>query len=300
MPRWIAVGMLLALPSLLIAAELPIVAPQPIDEVPATPQPAVPVPSHPPVASAWAVSCQPASACTDPCAAVRVKKPGVLSGLKNWLCGTTPNVACDATCPTPMVRVVIHEPCPAPAVNPVAMPCPAPEACPAPVACPTSVVCPTPTSYAKPIISKLLPTRPTVECPKVDAMPTKRFACVGTACDKVKALLCWKPCNEQILPILCPAPYHAPATAYLGPNREPVPGLSCGTCRKLGKTKCDTGACPSGETSVAGPVAGAKPHPVMGGWTPIYANYPPAPSTVVPAKAVEPAMNPIARPFTSP
>ncbi len=277
MPRWIAVGLLLAAPSLGYGAELPIVAPQPMEDVPTPTQPVAPtspVPSHPPAAGAWAVSCQPATACADPCATVRVKKPGVLAGLKNWLCGTTPVEACGATCPTPTVRVVVHEPCPVP------------------VACPTS--------HPKPLIPKLLPTRPTVECPPIDAAPAKRFACVGTACEKVKALLCWKPCNEQLLPVLRPAPYHAPAMAYVGPSREPTPGLPCGTCKKSAKAKCETGACPTAvETKAVGPVVGSRPHPVMGGWTPTYANGPTAATGVVPAKAVESA-NPLARPFTMP
>jgi hypothetical protein len=274
MPRWIIIGLLLVSPSIVHSAELPIVAPQPIQGVPpsspSTAPTPVPVPGPVPAAGQWTVSCQPASACAEPCRAAVVRKPGILTGLKNWLCGTGPIENCDATCPTPMVRVVVSEPCPAP------------------VACPTT--------YPKPIIPRVLPTRPTVECPKVDAAPVRRFPCAAAACEKFKSLLCWKPCNEQLLPVLCPAPYHAPATAYLGPNREPAAPLPCGTCKKPAKAPCETGAC---APAVAGPIVANRAHPVMGGWTPINANYPP----VVPAAATVPVKaptNPLARPFTSP
>jgi hypothetical protein len=276
MSRRMVVVLLLACFPIAVRAELPVLtpkaAPAPTTVTETTPIVST-VPSTVGVESrAWSVSCQPASAVADPCKPACkpaiVKKPGILTNLKNWLCGTSPVESCEAVCPTPAVRVVVAEPCPAP------------------------VVCP------KPKLAKSLPTRPTVECPKIEAAPARPIAAVAPACEKLKAFLCWKPCNEQLLPIFRPAPYQAPALAYLGPCREPAPGMPCGTCKKTGKKTCETATC----APAVGPVVASKPHPVMGAWTPIYANGP-APANAVPASATEPAKpaaNPLARPFTMP
>lgn len=267
-------------------AELPVIAPASEQPVPAAPS-AVPVPVRPletapvpatvptigatqstvAVLSPWTVNCQPAAACADPCAPACEKRPGVLRGLKNWLCGTGTVEACPAPCPVscpapPPVRVV---------AVPVVKPCP-------------------------------MPVRPTVECPTCDVSAKPRLVARGGACcEKIKAWFCWKPCNEQLLPVFCPTPYHAPATAYLGACREPAAPLPCGTCKKPAKAApCETGACPQ----PVGPVV-AKVPPIIG-WSPIYASYaPPSQTNIVPVGAILPVakpqpVNPIARPFTSP
>ena len=275
MPRWVAVALSLGFLSMDLHAQLPVIAPQkemaPAAVPPAAAQAApVPVPTSIDYRP-WSVSCQPASVGTDPCQPDCAKKIGILTRMKRWLCGDTLLDPCDAIHPMPTVRYVVQEPCPAPVV------------------CPKTLACP------KPTISKHLPTRPTVECPKLETTTARRSVMFGSACERLVAFLCWKPCNETILPVFCPAPYQAPALAYVGPCREPVPGMPCGTCRKHTKSDCKSGSCPS----PVGPVV--KAHPVMGGWPTTAQTAMPQTTGVVPATAEsKPQGNPLARPFTMP
>ncbi len=277
--------------------ELPVIAPQSetVAAVPETPAPvavrpleaAVPVlgstQSYTVATTTWTVNCQPAAyaaVSSDPCTPSSEKRPGVLRGLKNWLCGTGKIEACPVACPAPAVCAV---------AMPVVKPCPAPVTKP----CPAPVIMPCP-----------MPVRPTVECSTCEVGTKSRLGARGGACyEKIKAWFCWKPCNEQLLPVFCPTPYQAPAMAYLGACREPAAPYPCGTCKKPAKAAtCETGTCPQ----PVGPVV-AKASPIIG-WTPIYANYTAPASNVVPAGAILPVakpqpvnpVNPIARPFTSP
>lgn len=229
----------------------------------------------------WTVTCQPSVVCADPCRTEFGRRLGILSGLKNWLCGTDPVVSCPAPCPAacpvpcPPVTKTVHCP-PAPqVVRTIPVPCP-------------------------------VPPKPAVACPPIETKTVRHMTpirhSVGNIGEKLKNFLCWKPCNEQLLPILTPAPYHAPAMAYLGPCREPADALPCGTCKKHSAQPCKTGTCmlQDGPTTVAA----SKIHPVIG-WTPIYANYTIDASKIVPATATTPVeatkpANPLSRPFTSP
>lgn len=275
--RKLLLGVLIAAMGAEARGELPTIPPLPEPTSAATPAVVRPLAEpvsttatviHAPTTtvSPWTVSCQPTTACANPCE----KRPGILGSLKNWICGSTPTPTCTETCTVtysvPKVKAVAY-----------------PKPCPAP------------------IVTSVKPAAECATCPK----PT--IARAGLSCEKLKAWLCWKPCKEQLLPVLCPTPYHAPARAFLGDCKEPTAPLPCGTCKKPAKAACETGTCPQ---PVGPVVAAAKDNPIVG-WTPIYANYSPAASKVVPAGATVPVppaapaakpqpVNPISRPFTSP
>lgn len=251
--------------------ELPVIAPQSDSKGSATeaataPDAKIAAETRPivvgsPETAMWAVSCQPASAT---CATSCEKRPGLLTNLKNLICGTSSWDACPPYYQPPTM------------IKPV---------CTKPVAIVKSV-------------EKAKPAKTKASCPPCETKSASRFACDGSACSRIKNWLCWKPCDEQLLPIRA-EPYRAPVTAYFTACTEPPAGMPCAKGKKCAKGKCEAESCPQS----IGPVVAAKTAPVMG-LSKLKSNDKPSPTKIVPAGATLPAspttVNPISRPFTSP
>ncbi len=142
----------------------------------------------------------------------------------------------------------------------------------------------------------------TGSCPTTRPRIMARPAASGFCWAQFKTWLCWKPCNEQIIPAFRLEPYRAPLLAYFPKCEQPAAPLPCGTCghAKHGPrcatpgcptTPCATGGCPTAYGPTVSPWAysGTTAMPMTA----------PIPSAPMPP-ATEPQVNLLARPFTSP
>lgn len=147
----------------------------------------------------------------------------------------------------------------------------------------------TPTSCPAPKPIKISPPK---ACPADGCGTTATRPATGSRWDRFKTWLCWKPCNEQLLPAFTPEPYSAPLIAYFPRCEEPTPGLPCGTCghAKFGK-KCSPPTC-------ATPACPTAYGPVVSPW--VYAGTAPGTAPAPAPAAAQPQANLLARPFTTP